>query len=120
MPEQSPARRRRRVRHDGLPEQSTAADLAAVTAAIGDPQEPEPTAARPRMPEAPERPASGADPAEERDLERGLRGLLGGGSSQVSVAAAMRARDAARPSDADLAAAAARLVIIHRGWQPPD
>jgi hypothetical protein len=50
--------------------------------------------------------------------ERGLRGLVGGGASQVSVSAAMRARDAARPTDADLAAADRDLQIIRRGWVP--
>ena len=50
--------------------------------------------------------------------ERGLRGLVGGGASQVSVAAALRARDAARPTDADLAAADQDLVIVRRGWVP--
>lgn len=50
--------------------------------------------------------------------ERGLRGLVGGGASQVSVAAALRARDAARPSDADVAAAEENLVIVRRGWVP--
>jgi len=50
--------------------------------------------------------------------ERGLRGLVGGGASQVSVAAALRARDAARPSDADLTAAEEELVIVRRGWVP--
>ncbi len=50
--------------------------------------------------------------------ERGLRGLVGGGASQVSVAAALRARDAARPTDADLAAAEEDLVIVRRGWVP--
>jgi len=50
--------------------------------------------------------------------ERGLRGLVGGGASQVSVAAALRARDAARPTDADLAAAEEELVIVRRGWVP--
>jgi hypothetical protein len=54
------------------------------------------------------------------DHDRGLRGLIGGGSSQVSVAAAMRARDAARPSDDDIADAEATLTIIHRGWVPRD
>ena len=54
------------------------------------------------------------------DHERGLRGLVGGGSSQVSVAAAMRARDASRPSDAELAEAERSLVIVHRGWVPRD
>jgi hypothetical protein len=52
--------------------------------------------------------------------ERGLRGLVGGGSTQVSVAAAMRARDAARPTDADVADAEAHLTIVHRGWTPRD
>ncbi|MEG3635708.1 hypothetical protein [Micromonospora palythoicola] len=50
--------------------------------------------------------------------ERGLRGLVGSGSSQVSVTAAMRARDAARPTDDDLAAAADRVVIVRRNWTP--
>jgi hypothetical protein len=54
------------------------------------------------------------------DHERGLRGLIGGGSSQVSVTAAMRARDAARPSDADIAEAERSLTIVHRGWVPRD
>jgi hypothetical protein len=57
---------------------------------------------------------------EERDGERGLRGLVGSGATQVSVSAAMRARDAARPSDADLAHAEATLTIVHRGWVPRD
>lgn len=52
--------------------------------------------------------------------ERGLRGLVGSGSSQVSVTAALRARDAARPSDADLAEAEARVVIVRRNWIPRD
>lgn len=54
------------------------------------------------------------------DGERGLRGLVGSGSSQVSVTAALRARDAARPTDADLAEAEARVVIIRRNWIPRD
>lgn len=56
---------------------------------------------------------------DDRD-ERSLRGLIGGGSSQVSVRAAMRARDASRPSDADIAAAETGLTIVHRGWVPRD
>jgi hypothetical protein len=56
---------------------------------------------------------------EDREAERGLRGLVGGGSSQVRVTAAMRARDATRPSEADLAASEASLIIIRRGWTPP-
>ncbi|HEX6497424.1 MAG TPA: hypothetical protein VF054_00155 [Micromonosporaceae bacterium] len=58
--------------------------------------------------------------SDDREAERGLRGLVGGGGSQVGILAAMRARDAARPSDADLAAAEASLVIVRRGWVPRD
>lgn len=57
-------------------------------------------------------------PVDEVPGERGLRGLVGGGSSQVGVAAAMRARDASRPTTEDLAAAQAQLPIVRRGWVP--
>lgn len=57
---------------------------------------------------------------DEAVTERGLRGLVGGGSSQVSVTAAMRARDASRPSAADLAAAESDLLVVKRGWVPRD
>jgi len=80
----------------------------ALTAAVHDPEPVEP----PVPVEAP--PPSG----DETAAERGLRGLVGGGSSQVGVVAAMRARDAARPSDADLAAAERETVIVRRGWVP--
>jgi hypothetical protein len=62
-------------------------------------------------------PAPRAGP-EEREAERGLRGLVGSGASQVSPGAALRARDAARPTDADVAAAERDLVIIRRNWVP--
>jgi len=65
---------------------------------------------------APQRTTS--DEAAEREVERGLRALVGAGTSQITVAAAMRARDAARPSDDDIAASEARLVIVRRGWVP--
>lgn len=55
---------------------------------------------------------------DEVTTERGLRGLVGGGASQVSVSAALRARDAARPTDADVAAAEEDLIIVRRGWIP--
>ena len=42
------------------------------------------------------------------------------GPSQVGVAGAMRARDAARPTAADLAAAERDLVIVRRHYVPPD
>lgn len=59
-------------------------------------------------------------PADDHELERGLRGLIGPGASQVSVTAAMRARDAARPTEEDLARAEETLQIVRRGWQPKD
>jgi hypothetical protein len=98
-----PHRRRRRVRTDpapgGVGGPPTPAELAALTNAVHDPE---------------------AEPAlEDRETERGLRGLVGGGSSQVSVTAAMRARDATRPTEAELAAAETNLMIIRRGWTPP-
>ena len=61
-----------------------------------------------------------AEPVEADTLpaERGLRGLVGGGSSQVSPTAALRARDAARPRPEDLARAEADLTIVRRNWSP--
>jgi hypothetical protein len=61
---------------------------------------------------------SGAPGSEDRESERGLRGLVGSGSSQVSVGAALRARDASRPSDEDLAEADRELTIVRRNWLP--
>jgi hypothetical protein len=96
-----PPRRRRRVRTagDSAPSPADLAELAAATTPVQDVE---------------------AEPAvDEKEAERGLRGLVGGGSSQVGVAAAMRARDATRPSDADLAHSGTNLTIIRRGWTPP-
>jgi hypothetical protein len=53
-------------------------------------------------------------------VERGLRGLVGSGSSQVTPAAAMRARDAARARPEDLARAEVELTIVRRNWSPRD
>lgn len=50
--------------------------------------------------------------------ERGLRGLIGGGSTLVSPTAALRARDAARPREEDLARAEAHLTVVRRHWAP--
>ncbi|MDI6102058.1 hypothetical protein QLQ12_25905 [Actinoplanes sp. NEAU-A12] len=61
---------------------------------------------------------SGGPGSDDREAERGLRGLVGSGSSQVSVGAALRARDASRPSDADLAEAERDLPIVRRNWLP--
>ena len=75
-----------------------------------------PPAGRPARPAA--RPTSGAGAGGDDQSERGLRGLVGSGSSQVSVGAALRARDAARPTDEQFAEAEAELVIVRRNWMP--
>jgi hypothetical protein len=58
--------------------------------------------------------------ARRTDAERSLRGIVGAGSSQVGVVGAMRARDAARPTADDLAAAERDVVIVRRRYVPPD
>ncbi|GAB2960072.1 hypothetical protein GCM10027280_56090 [Micromonospora polyrhachis] len=110
-----PERRRRRLRH--TPPTGT------------EPTSPRPDSAFPRTGSAlrpagsetvgPRRGSSpGAAAAEERDGERGLRGLVGSGASQIGVRAALRARDAARPTPEQLAEAEARLVVVRRNWVP--
>jgi hypothetical protein len=96
-------RRRRRLRRDGGDAPT------ATTAEIAEPD----------APVAAPAPAPARVVPEEREAERGLRGLVGSGSSQVGTSAALRARDAARPTDADLAEAEERLVIVRRNWVPP-
>ncbi|MGW5015790.1 hypothetical protein ACWEOR_27470, partial [Micromonospora chalcea] len=59
----------------------------------------------------------------DRGVRIGVAGVGGGGHreilpTQVSVTAALRARDAARPTDDDLAAAEERVVLIRRNWVP--
>jgi hypothetical protein len=117
-------RRRRRIRRGPESEEAAArapspSDLAgrattfALTSGVQDPEEPDEP---PPTPEE-EPPHLVGAPAETHS-ERGLRGLVGGGSSQVGVSAALRARDAARPTDDDLARADTDLVIVRRGWVP--
>ena len=48
--------------------------------------------------------------------EAALRGLVGAGPSRVGTGGAMRARDVSRPTEADLEAAVANLVI-RRAWR---
>jgi hypothetical protein len=87
----------------------------ATTGVVGDPEDDEGAERRvPRGNSVPRR----SGPGDERESERGLRGLVGSGSSQVSVGAALRARDAARPSEAQLADADENLVIVRRNWTP--
>lgn len=75
------------------------------------------TAARPRVADEAAPWVAELDPASG---ERGLRGLVGGGSSQVTPVAAMRARDASRPTPEDLARSDAELHIVRRHWVPRD
>jgi hypothetical protein len=105
----------------------------AETSAVADPEAPGDVAevgprpgARPsrtglppgRPPRPVARPTSGAGAGGDDQSERGLRGLVGSGSSQVSVGAALRARDAARPTAEQEAQAEAELVIVRRNWMP--
>ncbi|HEU5107792.1 MAG TPA: hypothetical protein VFT95_04375 [Micromonosporaceae bacterium] len=128
--------------HDPKPEQSapSPADLApsrraeAETSPVHDPEPDQPATPSPATPSpatpspvgrpspgqsSPGQSSPGRPPqADDREAERGLRGLVGSGASQVGPRVAMRARDASRPSDADLAAAERDLVIIRRHWVP--
>ncbi|MFC7535067.1 hypothetical protein [Actinoplanes sp. GCM10030250] len=94
-------------------------DADGTSASAADTRTPDRSPQRPARNGFGRRPTSGAGAgADERDTERGLRGLVGSGSSQVSVGAALRARDAARPSDEQLAEADRDLVIVRRNWLP--
>ena len=53
------------------------------------------------------------------EIERGLRGLVGAGPSQIGVSGAMRARDAARPTGADETAAEDTVTLVRRNYKPP-
>jgi hypothetical protein len=139
-----PERRRRRLRPPSSAAAPAAVDRAetpaveaerppmtepvAETSAVADPadEDDERTPQRPgrgfpgRPPRSPgSRPTSGAGVGgDDREAERGLRGLVGSGSSQVSVGAALRARDAARPTEAQLADAEQNVTIVRRNWSP--
>ncbi|WP_250009505.1 hypothetical protein [Actinoplanes sp. M2I2] len=131
-----PERRRRRLRPSAgsatpapppaVDETAEPAAGAAVTDPIADPAPgdvaPAPVervVVRPPRATPARRPPSGpGGPGDDRELERGLRGLVGSGSSQVSVGAALRARDAARPTEQDLADADRNLTIVRRNWVP--
>jgi hypothetical protein len=127
-------RRRRRLRHPAsrpVPEPPPTEEPvpSAVTAEVHDPtpdemppaqRRPEPTEAqrRPEPTEARPPRRTGLPPSEEREAERGLRGLVGSGASQVGTTAAMRARDASRPSPEEEAEAMERVVVVRRNWIP--
>ena len=58
-------------------------------------------------------------PTREEASERSLRSLVTTRSTQVSPTAALRAREVALPTAADLEAAEADLVIVRRHYVPP-
>jgi hypothetical protein len=143
MEEPTPSRHRRRERRRdrtaqappepaaGTPADSTAETAAETTTETAAESEAE-TAAESEAETAAESEAETAvageapEPAPRRksrsrrtDAERSLRGIVGAGSSQVGVVGAMRARDAARPTAEDLAAAERDLVIVRRHYVPP-
>jgi hypothetical protein len=104
--EPTPSRHRRRERR----RDRTAPAVEAPPEPVVETPAEEPTAAAPRRSARPRR----------TDAERSLRGIVGAGSSQVGVTGAMRARDAARPTAEDIAAAERDLVIVRRHYVPPD
>jgi len=81
------------------------------------PAEPKAPAGQPAV--AAGQPAVAAKRRRGDPSERGLRDLVGGGPSQLGPTRAMRARDANRPTEADLAEAAEQVVIVRRHWKPP-
>ena len=130
-----PERRRRRLRpsHSPAPETPPEADPAAAgPPVVSAPVPSAPVSPAPSAPTSPTSPAPEAErrarpgvssrprpvPGDDREVERGLRGLVGSGSSQVSVGAALRARDAARPTEENLAEAEQTLAIVRRNWTP--
>lgn len=81
----------------------------------------------PAEPAQPSEPLEAGTPAAKRAVkrpradpaERGLRELVGAGPSQLGPVRAMRARDANRPTEEDLAEAERNLTIVRRNWKPP-
>ena len=132
MAEPVPPRHRRRERRrarparpaDGTPRESAAAPVAAPTE-VGPPGGAAGTERVGTERDGTERSDPPAEPRRARrprraESERNLRGIVGAGSSQVGVVGAMRARDAARPTAADLAEAERDVVIVRRHYVPPD
>ncbi|MGH3730282.1 MAG: hypothetical protein ACRDTU_16250 [Micromonosporaceae bacterium] len=116
-------------RDAGVPEPARREAVRRREAGIPGPDDAVPRAYQAAASDVPEPPAGSAStaavvdpedeaPAVEREPERGLRGLVGSGTSQVGVSSATRARDAARPTPADLARAEQDLVIVRRNWVP--
>ncbi|MCW2492426.1 MAG: hypothetical protein JWN47_1790 [Frankiales bacterium] len=117
-PSEIPAGRRRRRRSAKRPVGSprpAAADAVAADAVA----ETTPEKQRPK-PEASREQSRGNNREPDREVDRNWRDLTGSAPSQVGVGGALRARDVARPDEADLASAEREVVIVRRQWQPPD
>ncbi|MGI9093923.1 MAG: hypothetical protein ACR2FF_10940 [Mycobacteriales bacterium] len=74
---------------------------------------------RPRPPAGPRADPGSVGHRGAGRAERGLRAIVGAGPSQLGVSAAMRARDVARPTEEELAAAEADPHIVRRHYVPP-
>lgn len=117
-PSEIPAGRRRRRRSAKRPFGSprpAAADAVAADAVA----ETTPEKRRPK-PEGSREQNRGNNREPDREVDRNWRDLTGSAPSQVGVGGALRARDVARPDEADLASAEREVVIVRRQWQPPD
>jgi hypothetical protein len=101
-------RRRRAQRPSGPPEQ-----LAAAAEQLAE--DPASGAAGDRAGQRTRRDRQGG-----KDPDRAWRELLGNAPSQVGVSGALRARDVARPGEAELAAADRDLFLVRRQWKPPE
>ena len=79
-------------------------------------RDPEPTATVAAAPPRDRSPDSG----DARESDKVLRGLVGPGPSMLPLDAAMRARDASRPTAEDLAEAEETLVVVRRRYVPTE
>ncbi len=126
----SPARRRRRARRPTdspvsggenvqAAEARTAAD-ARTAAAAGTTEDTAAGRARHRRDRDPAqgRPRGANDAGHANQADRGWRELAGSAPSQVGIGGAMRARDVARPTTAELAEAERTVNVVRRQWQP--
>jgi hypothetical protein len=117
-PSEIPAGRRRRRRSAkrsvGSPRPAAADAVAADAVAETTPEKQRP------KPEASREQSRGNNREPDREVDRNWRDLTGSAPSQVGVGGALRARDVARPDEADLASAEREVVIVRRQWQPPD
>ncbi|WAX58126.1 hypothetical protein M6B22_04995 [Jatrophihabitans cynanchi] len=122
-PEPSATRRRRRRGTTAPPaEQSTPAQQSTSTQQSRSAEQcpAEPRAAEPQpQPQSASQRSKPRPKARGESADRGLRGLVGAGPSQLGVSGALRGRDVNRPSEQDLAEAERDVVLVRRNWKPP-